>query len=59
VLAQLEHVGPLLQQALQAARLVRVEEVHTPRAEIDRLREPPAGLNPRGCVPDEGGVRRA
>jgi hypothetical protein len=57
VLAHLDNVGDLLGQALQIARLVRLE-VHGPAAELDKLREPLAKLGPRLFVLDEGGIRR-
>jgi quinol monooxygenase YgiN len=57
VLAHLDNVGALLQQALQVAKIARLE-VHGPAAELDKLRGPLAGLNPRWYVLDEGGIRR-
>lgn len=46
LLAHLENVGPLLQEALQVAEIVRLE-VHGPAAELDKLRGPLAELNPQ------------
>jgi len=46
LLAHLENVGPLLQEALQLAEIVRLE-VHGPAAELDKLRGPLAELNPQ------------
>ena len=45
VLAHLENIGPLLQEALKMADLSRLE-VHSPEAELAKLRQPMAGLNP-------------
>jgi hypothetical protein len=45
ILAHLENVGVLLGEFLELADLVRLE-VHGPEAEIDKLREPLAHLNP-------------
>lgn len=57
VLAHLENVGALLQQALQHAKIVRLE-VHGPAAELDKLRQPLAGLNPQWYELDSAGIRR-
>ena len=46
LLAHLESVGPLLQQALQIAQIVRLE-VHGPDDQLARLRGPLAALKPR------------
>jgi len=46
LLSHLENVGALLQEALKIADLTRLE-VHAPAAELDKLREPLAGLNPQ------------
>ena len=46
LLAHLENVGALLQEALQIAELTRLE-VHGPEAELARLRGPLAELNPQ------------
>ena len=45
ILAHLENVDALLKQALGIASLERLE-IHAPAAEIEKLREPLAGLNP-------------
>lgn len=55
VLAHLDNVGALLQQALQVAQITRLE-VHGPSAELDKLRAPLAGLNPQWFTV-EGGFR--
>jgi quinol monooxygenase YgiN len=57
VLAHLENVGALLQEALKIAKITRLE-VHGPAAELDKLRAPLAGLSPQWFVLDEGGIRR-
>ncbi|MET0071321.1 MAG: hypothetical protein ABW096_14885 [Candidatus Thiodiazotropha sp.] len=44
ILAHLENVGALLDQAFKIADITRLE-VHAPAAEIDKLREPLAALN--------------
>lgn len=46
VLAHLENVGPLLEEALKIAELTRLE-IHGPEQELAKLREPLAELNPR------------
>ncbi len=46
VLAHLENIGPLLKEALKMADITRLE-VHGPGEELEKLREPMAGLNPR------------
>lgn len=58
ILAHLDNVGELLGEALQIAELSRLE-VHAPAAEIDKLREPLAELNPQFFVLETGGIRRA
>lgn len=45
MLAHLENVGAVLDQALKIADITRLE-VHAPAAELDKLREPLKGLNP-------------
>ena len=45
LLAHLENVGAVLDQALKIADITRLE-VHAPAAELDKLREPLKGLNP-------------
>ncbi len=46
LLAHLENVGDLLDEALKIAEITRLE-VHGPADEIAKLREPLAALNPR------------
>jgi len=46
VLAHLENVGGLLEEALTIADIVRLE-VHGPDQEISKLREPLSGLDPQ------------
>ena len=46
VLAHLENIGPLLKEALEIADITRLE-VHGPGAELEKLRKPMTGLNPR------------
>jgi quinol monooxygenase YgiN len=57
VLAHVDNVGALLQQALTISDLVRLE-VHGPEAELEKLRGPLAGLNPQYYVLEPGGFRR-
>lgn len=57
LLAHLENVGDVFQEALKIAALTRLE-VHAPKMELDKLREPLAGLNPQWFVLEEGGIRR-
>lgn len=57
VLAHLDNVGAILEEALTIAELVRLE-VHGPASELDKLREPLAALSPRFFVLEPGGVRR-
>ncbi len=57
LLAHLDNVGALLQQALKIADVERLE-VHAPAAEIEKLRGPLAGLNPRFFELVAGGIRR-
>ena len=45
LLAHLDNVGDLVAQFLELSDLIRIE-VHGPEAEIEKLREPMAGLNP-------------
>ncbi len=45
LLAHLENVGAMLAQALKMADLIRIE-VHGPAAELQKLKEPLAHLNP-------------
>jgi hypothetical protein len=46
LLAHLDNVGPLLEQALKIASIARLE-IHGPEAELAKLRGPLAGLNPQ------------
>lgn len=46
LLHHLENVGALLEEALKIADITRLE-VHAPAAEVEKLREPLAGLNPQ------------
>ena len=46
LLAHLENVGALLGEALKIAEIARLE-VHGPEAELAKLREPLADLNPQ------------
>lgn len=57
MLAHLDNVGALLQEALKIARITRLE-VHGPAAELDKLRGPLAALNPQWFTLAEGGIRR-
>ena len=45
LLAHLENVGAMLAEALKMADLIRIE-VHGPAAELQKLKEPLAHLNP-------------
>lgn len=53
LLAHLENVGALLQQALTMADISRLE-VHGPASEVALLREPMAALNPQFFTLSEG-----
>ena len=57
MLAHLDNVGALLQEALKIASITRLE-VHGPAAELDKLRGPLAGLNPQWFTLAAGGLRR-
>lgn len=46
VLAHLENVGALMEEALKIADLTRLE-IHGPRDELEKLKEPLADLNPQ------------
>ena len=46
VLAHLDNVGSLLEEALEIAELTRLE-IHGPEEELAKLREPLANLNPQ------------
>jgi quinol monooxygenase YgiN len=52
LLAHLENIGALLAEALKIADLIRIE-VHGPAAELAKLKEPMAHLNPAWFVEDE------
>ena len=56
LLAHIDNVGALLQEALHISQLTRLE-VHAPEAELARLREPMAPLKPQWFAL-EGGFRR-
>ena len=56
MLAHLENVGALLQEVLKISEITRLE-VHGPAAELAKLREPLAGLNPK-FFELEAGIRR-
>ena len=51
VLAHLNNVGAMLAEAMKIADLIRVE-LHGPGAELDKLRQPLAHLNPAWFVSD-------
>ena len=53
VLAHLESVGPLIEEALQVSELLRLE-IHGPEAELAKIREPLKDLNPRFFVLEYG-----
>ncbi len=53
VLAHLKNVGDLLEQALRISDLSRLE-VHAPKSELERLRDPLKKLNPRFFELGEG-----
>lgn len=53
LLAHLENVGPLLQEALGLAELTSLE-VHGPARELEKLRTPLADLKPRFFVLEYG-----
>lgn len=53
VLAHLENVGTLLEEALKIADITRLE-VHGPEQELTKLRVPLAGLNPQFFVLEYG-----
>jgi quinol monooxygenase YgiN len=52
LLAHLKNVGALLTEAMKIADLTRIE-VHGPAAELEKLKEPLAHLNPQWFVLDE------
>lgn len=53
LLAHLENIGPLLQEALKIADITRLE-VHGPESELAKLREPLANLKPEFYVLEYG-----
>ena len=53
LLKHAESVGALIQEALTIADIIRLE-AHGPAAEIDKLREPLAGLKPEYFILDHG-----
>jgi quinol monooxygenase YgiN len=57
VLAHLKNVDAVLKEALAIAPISRLE-VHGPAAELDKLREPLAGLSPQWFTLAQGGFRR-
>ena len=57
LLAHLNNVGSILDQALKISKLIRLE-VHGTESEIDKLRSPLAGLNPQWFLLQGGGIRR-
>jgi quinol monooxygenase YgiN len=46
ILAHLENVGALLEQALKISEIIRLE-IHGPEEELAKMREPLADLNPQ------------
>ena len=56
LLAHLDNVGAILQEALKLAAITKLE-VHAPAAELAKLREPLAGLKPAFFAVG-GGFRR-
>jgi quinol monooxygenase YgiN len=57
VLAHLKNVDAVLKQALAISKITRLE-VHGPAAELQKLKEPLAGLNPQYFTLEAGGFRR-
>lgn len=53
VLAHLDNVGAILEQALKISELTKLE-IHGPKQELDKLREPLADLNPDFYVLEYG-----
>lgn len=58
LLAHLENIGPLLQEALKICDITRLE-VHGPEAELAKLREPMSSLNPQFFTLEYGFRRSA
>lgn len=52
ILAHLDNVGALLAEAFKIADLIRLE-LHGPAAELDKLKQPLADLNPAWFVSDK------
>ncbi len=57
LLAHLKNVDAVLKQALAISKITRLE-VHGPAAELEKLKEPLAGLNPQYFTLEPGGFRR-
>lgn len=53
LLAHLENVGPLIDEALKISEITRLE-VHGPEGELAKLREPLAKLNPQFFTLEHG-----
>ena len=53
VLAHLENVGPILQEALKISTILRLE-IHGPESELAQLRGPLSGLAPQFFVLEYG-----
>ena len=53
LLAHLQNVGPLIEESFETSDLARLE-IHGPEEEVDKLREPLAGLSPRFFVLEYG-----
>ncbi len=56
VLAHIDNIGELLQQALTIAEIERLE-IHGPKAELDKLREPLSELSPEYFELEDGFIR--
>ncbi len=57
LLAHLDNVGSVLEEALKIAKITRLE-IHGPQSELNKLYEPLAGLNPQWFVLGSDGFRR-
>lgn len=57
LLAHIKDVAPLMPELMATSKITRLE-VHGPAAELDKLREALAGLNPEWFALAEGGFRR-
>jgi quinol monooxygenase YgiN len=53
ILAHLQNIGPLLDEALKISDLTRLE-IHGPKEELTKLREPLAHLKPRFFILEYG-----